>query len=166
LRRRGIVAKLLLVGKRGLGSDAVYAKIAATPQLAGDVHVFHDMSDAELQYAFTRARALVYPSVAEGFGLPLVEALTHHLPVFASDIPVFREIADGHAVYFDPLDVTSITDVLEAFLVRGEYAPSRSLERFAWISWEQSVTRLFDLLQQAVVQQSVVQQTVGKQVRA
>ncbi len=148
LRRRGVRAKLLLVGKRGLGADAVFDDIRAHPRVRSDIHVFHGLSDAELRFAFVNARALVYPSYAEGFGLPLVEALMHRLPVFASDIRVFREIAGAYAVYFDPFDAMSIADVLEAFLVRGEYPPSRLREPFAWISWEDCVAHLIDLLQQ------------------
>jgi len=150
LHRRGVRAKLLLVGKKGMDADAVFADIHANPQVARDIHMFHDLTDAELQFAFTHARALVYPSFAEGFGLPLVEALMHRMPVFASDIPVFHEIAGGHAVYFDPFDADLLANILEAYLVRGEYPASMAVAHFHWISWEQSVTRLFDLLQQSL----------------
>jgi alpha-1,2-rhamnosyltransferase len=146
LRQRGVAVKLFLAGRRGFGTDEVHGALAAHPGVAGDVHLHHDVSDAELRFAFMHARALVYPSYAEGFGLPLVEALRYGLPVLASDIPIFREIAGAHAVYFDPFDVQSMVSALEAFVVRGDYAPARLAQRFTWISWEESVARLLDLL--------------------
>ena len=146
LRQRGVAAKVFLAGRRGFGTDEVLGALEAHPMVAGDVHLHHDVSDAELRFAFMHARALVYPSYAEGFGLPLVEALRYGLPVLASDIPIFREIAGAHAVYFDPFDVRSMTSVLEAFLARGEYAPARLSQRFTWMSWEESIARLLDLL--------------------
>lgn len=53
-----------------------------------------DASDQELDHVYAHARALLFPSLAEGFGLPLVEARTRGCLVIASDLPVFRELAD------------------------------------------------------------------------
>ncbi len=150
LHSRGVTATLLLVGKRGIGAEPVFEALRAHPQLAASVLFFHDLSDAELLYAFRHSRALVYSSYAEGFGLPLVEALMLGLPALVSDIPVFREIADGHAVYFDPFSVNSIAAVLEAFLVDGDYPAASASQPFAWISWEESAKCLFSMVERAL----------------
>ncbi len=60
----------------------------------------NDATDTELAFCYRNARALVYPSIIEGFGLPLVEALYYGCPVLASDIPVFHEIGGDHCTYF------------------------------------------------------------------
>jgi alpha-1,2-rhamnosyltransferase len=145
-----VAATLLLVGKRGIGAEPVFEALRAHPQLAGSVLFFHDLSDAELLFAFRHSRALVYSSYAEGFGLPLVEALMLGLPALVSDIPVFREIADGHAVYFDPFSVDSIAATVEAFLVHGDYPAANASQPFAWMSWEESAQRLLGMLMRAL----------------
>jgi glycosyltransferase involved in cell wall biosynthesis len=145
LQARGVAARLVLIGRRGFGTMEVMRALDAVAGRA-DVHLVDDASDAEVRHALEHARALVYPSYAEGFGLPLVEALRYRLPVLCSDIPIFREIAGPHAVYFDPFDVASIVAALEAFLVRGDYPPRALAEPFSWIAWEESVGLLLDLL--------------------
>jgi glycosyltransferase involved in cell wall biosynthesis len=67
---------------------------------------------ATLRLLYSCAEAFVYPSVYEGFGLPLLEAMACSCPVLASDIPVFREVASEAALYFDPDDPASIGKVL------------------------------------------------------
>ncbi len=146
LRARGVDAKLLIAGKRGVGAASVLEAIRSHGDLADRISVFHDLDDDELRYAMRNASALVYASYAEGFGLPLVEGLWAGMPAFASDIPVFREVADGHAVFFDPFDVESIAGVLEAFLVRAEYPAALRGTPFRWISWQASMVKLFDML--------------------
>lgn len=69
----------------------------------------------DLIYLYMHAEALIHPSLSEGFGLPIVEALFFHLPVIASDIPVFRELL-GDAYYaFNPYDIVSIRKTITRF---------------------------------------------------
>lgn len=95
-------ARLCIAGARGLRSGPLRNRVRRHVLYGKRLFLFHDLSDAELSYGYARARALIFPSLVEGFGLPLVEALDHGAPVFASDIPVFREIGEGHCVFFDP----------------------------------------------------------------
>jgi len=66
--------------------------------------------DEELQILYENAVALVYPSIDEGFGLPILEAFVNGCPVLCSDIEVFHEIANDAVVYFDPKSIKSIND--------------------------------------------------------
>lgn len=88
------VPRLVIVGRRGWQADHVFAEI--------DRGAFGDrvveagpLDDAELAETLAGARALLFPSFAEGYGIPLVEALATGVPVIASDLPVFREIGQG-----------------------------------------------------------------------
>ena len=65
------------------------------------------------------ARALLMPSFAEGFGLPIIEALELGTPVIASDLPVYREIVGDIPTYLDPLDGPSWERAIRAFLQDG-----------------------------------------------
>ena len=146
LLRMGRPARLLLVGKVGVGGDPIMERLARDEALARHVVVRTDLSDAELDYCFHHARALIYPSLAEGFGLPLVEALSRGLPAFVSDIPPFRELADDFAVFFDPQDPSAMAQLLDGFLRDGRCDVRRPLAEFRWPTWDQSVADLMDRL--------------------
>jgi alpha-1,3-rhamnosyl/mannosyltransferase len=72
------------------------------------------LSDDDLSALYTGARALVFPSDEEGFGLPPVEALACGTPVVASDVPALRETLDGRATLVDPSDLPGLVAAAEA----------------------------------------------------
>ena len=72
-----------------------------------------NLSEAKLSKAYMGALVFVFPSLYEGFGIPILEAFSQHCPVVASDIPVFREIAGDAAVYFDPSQPEALRAVVE-----------------------------------------------------
>lgn len=74
------------------------------------------VDDAELASLYTNAMAYVSPSLSEGFGLPLLEAMKYESPMLLSDIPVYREIADVAAIYFNPANVDSLCDAIEILM--------------------------------------------------
>ena len=84
--------QLVIVGRRGWEADDVFA-LLGHEDFRGKVIEAGALDDAQLTEVLGRARALLFPSHAEGFGIPLVEALAAGIPVIASDLPVFREIA-------------------------------------------------------------------------
>jgi glycosyltransferase involved in cell wall biosynthesis len=69
-----------------------------------------------LSQLYLHAKALIFPSLSEGFGLPIVEAMKYNLPILASDIPVFKELLDSEYTSFDPYDTQSITKAIESFI--------------------------------------------------
>jgi glycosyltransferase involved in cell wall biosynthesis len=92
-------APLVVIGKRGWQCEDVIARFADLTRNGRPFTYICDATDADLQYAYRRSRCLIFPSFAEGFGLPIVEALAQGLPVIASDIPVHREVGNDHAMY-------------------------------------------------------------------
>ena len=74
------------------------------------------VSDEDLSALYRNAKAFIYPSLYEGFGLPLLEAFQNRCPVVASDIACFREVADDALEYFDPNDPQHITASIEAVI--------------------------------------------------
>ena len=95
---------LVLIGRRGWECENVVDMLERCEALRDHVHEVPDCHDASLAQYLQHARALLFPSFAEGFGMPLVEALLMGTPVVASTLPVFREIAGPVPDYLSPLD--------------------------------------------------------------
>jgi glycosyltransferase involved in cell wall biosynthesis len=104
LRSPGPVPKLYVVGQRGWECEHVVDLFERCAPLKGVVVERSDCDDVEAANLLRHAQALLMPTFAEGFGLPLAEALAAGVPVIASDLPVFREIAGDIPEYVDPLD--------------------------------------------------------------
>jgi glycosyltransferase involved in cell wall biosynthesis len=96
--------RLLLIGQRGLGGQQMTERLGA---LRGVVSEHSDMPDAAMAKLLGGARALLLPSLAEGFGLPVAEALSLGVPVVCSDLPALRESGGGVPDYLDPHDATA-----------------------------------------------------------
>ena len=108
---------LVIVGQRGWEADQAIALLDRAPDLKGHVIELGKADDTELASLIAGARALLMPSFAEGFGLPVAEALELGTPVIASDLAVFREFAKDIPTYLDCLDgpawQNSIVDFME-----------------------------------------------------
>ena len=104
LAANGPAPKLVLVGKRGWLNQNVVDMLSRCPALRGNVIEAGALSTPGLRRLMAGARALLMPSFGEGFGLPVAEALAAGLPVIASDLDVFREIAGAAPEYLHPLD--------------------------------------------------------------
>jgi glycosyltransferase involved in cell wall biosynthesis len=96
--------KLVIVGLPSWGAEPVLRALERCRPLQGHVILAHGLSSPALRRLIAHAKALLMPSFAEGFGLPIIEALAVGAPVIASDLPAHREIADNLAVYRDPTD--------------------------------------------------------------
>ena len=78
--------------------------------------VVQDPTDEDLRTALQKCHALVMPSVYEGFGLPILEAMSMNCMILCSNIPIFREIVGSNAIFFDPLSSESIAEALHQSL--------------------------------------------------
>lgn len=103
-RSPGRVPRLLIVGSRGWENEQVLDLLDRSPNLTPHVLEVSGLPVSSLRDLIAGARALLLPSFDEGFGLPIVEALSLGTPVIASDIPVFREVSGGCATFLDPID--------------------------------------------------------------
>ncbi|MBG9388887.1 glycosyltransferase [Caenimonas aquaedulcis] len=129
---RGEPARLLLIGRASAECEALIARVRQHPEQGRRLLALFDATDAEVDFAYANCRALVFPSLAEGFGLPLVEARTRGSLVIASDLPCFAELADeGVETY--PRDSHAALERLvlhhAAHDRRGEVAP---MPPFTW----------------------------------
>jgi glycosyltransferase involved in cell wall biosynthesis len=106
------------------------------------------VTDLEYATALSRAFALVSASKDEGFGIPLVEAMKHGLPLVLSDIQIFREIAQDAALFFDATSPENFARQVQELEKTGKWmdVSSRSKARGSSFDWNQSATRLLEIL--------------------
>ena len=107
--------KLVLVGERGWENEHVIDLLDRCPSLQRHVVQASGLTTPCVRRLVLGARAVLLPSFAEGYGLPLVEALAGGAPVIASDIPVFREVGKGRAWTIDPTDGPAWREAICAF---------------------------------------------------
>ncbi len=98
------VPRLVLIGRRGWENEQVVDLLERCPALVGNVEEHAGLADPEVQALLRGARALLLPSFAEGFGMPVPEALALGVPVLCSDLPALREAGGDAPLYLDPLD--------------------------------------------------------------
>jgi glycosyltransferase involved in cell wall biosynthesis len=121
--------RLLVIGQRGWECEQVFDLLDRCEALKGVVTEIGYCDDQTLTGHLTSARALLFPSHIEGFGLPLVEALQMGVPVIASDLPVFRESVDNIPDYLDPLDGPAWERAILSYADDGSTARDEQLQR-------------------------------------
>jgi glycosyltransferase involved in cell wall biosynthesis len=140
---KGCQASLVIIGGKGWNNQALLVRISSLRAAGRPIIVVHDASDGELAGVYEAARALIAASVAEGYGLPLAEAAARGLPVLASDIPVFREIAPAGTSFFPLADAEALARQIE----RVAAAPLRRSGQDQPISWDESMRRLVAIIE-------------------
>ena len=106
-------ATLVVAGRRGWNNAEVFARLDRG--LPGVIEA-PGLTDGEVAALLTRARALLFPSLAEGYGLPPVEALALGTPAIVADLPACREVLGDAAIYADPLGRYQWTEIVETLL--------------------------------------------------
>jgi glycosyltransferase involved in cell wall biosynthesis len=146
LHRLPNAPELILAG--GASEDAApwLERIGRAP-LAGHVRYVGYIPDEDREQWYARARVLVLPSLDEGFGLPVLEAMAAGIPVVASNRGAIPEVTAGAADLVDPHDPDALAQALERVLTDLDWATSRAvagLARASAYTWEQTATRLHE----------------------
>jgi glycosyltransferase involved in cell wall biosynthesis len=135
---------LVFAGKQGWMVEELVQRLCDLQQTEPRFHWFQDLTDVELEHAYLHAAGVIAASMGEGYGLPIVEALHYGCRVIARDIPVFREIAQEHAVYFGGTSRQSLADAVMG-LARNPSAPGvRPAGSPQTVRWKQSTQQLWD----------------------
>jgi alpha-1,3-rhamnosyl/mannosyltransferase len=120
--------------------------------LLRQVHIYDQVSELEKRVLYRSARLLYFPTLFEGFGLPVLEAQGNGLPVLASTHSALPEVAGKGAVLVDAMDVKAITDGLETALydeqVRAKIVEEgfKNIERFSWDAGAHEVVNMYEHL--------------------
>jgi glycosyltransferase involved in cell wall biosynthesis len=134
-------ASLVIVGKPGWHTEALAKRLRSHPERGKRLFWFERAGDAELAALYANAAVILQASVAEGFGLPVVEGGRFGKPVVLSDLPVFRELVLENGYFFPPEDPAALLQALHRALAGGA-KPTSVLQT----SWKASAERLRDQL--------------------
>jgi glycosyltransferase involved in cell wall biosynthesis len=144
--RHGLSQGLVVVGR---------LPSSLRPEDTAGVTVTGYLDEPELAAVLGKADALVFPSIYEGFGLPVLEAMTAGVPVICSDATAIPEVAGDAAVYFDPLNIEDIASkmalVARAPVLRADLA-ARGRVRAATFSWERAARETLAIYRRAAGQ--------------
>ena len=100
-------------------------------------------SDEFLELIYVNSSCLIAPSYGEGFGLPLIEAAQHHLPIIARNLPVFNEVAKDNAFYFDGFNAADLAQAIDDWLDLYEKKQHPTSSNLQWQNWHGSTQQLW-----------------------
>jgi glycosyltransferase involved in cell wall biosynthesis len=130
--------KLFLVGSAGYGAETELAAVEQSRRRA-DITVTGYVDNAELEMLYSRASVFAFPSLDEGFGIPVLEAMARGLPVLTANVSALPEVAGDGALLVDPKDVESIAAglcrLIEDAGLRDELS-HRGLQRSRRYTWD------------------------------
>jgi glycosyltransferase involved in cell wall biosynthesis len=153
LWQTGIDVNLIIVGKegwKGLPEDMrrtipeIVHRMQTHPELNKRLFWLEGISDEYLEKVYASSTCLIAASEGEGFGLPLIEAAQHKLPIIARDIPVFREVAGDHAFYFKGLESQNLSEAINNWLALNAKGKAPQSTDMPWLTWRQSAQQLLD----------------------
>lgn len=132
------VPQLVIAGRRGWENHATFARLDALPP-GGPVLELNGLSDGAVAALLEHSRALLMPSRAEGFGLPLTEAAARGIPVLSTPLPAAREILGDHALWLPPDDPRAWADAVARLAAQ----PPRRLPPLAVPMWRDHLAAAF-----------------------
>jgi glycosyltransferase involved in cell wall biosynthesis len=137
---------LVIVGKRGWMTDLLIKRLQAHSEIHKRLFWFEEVGDAYLEKIYASSTCLIAASYGEGFGLPLIEAAQHRLPIIARDIPVFREVAGQHAYYFNASSAPELANSVKYWLELYQRRAHPNSASMQWLTWQASADQLAKIL--------------------
>lgn len=141
--------QLLLVGRRGYQNEMILRQ--AQEKGNGSIHYLPWVPPTTLQELYRNAMAFLFPSLYEGFGLPILEALSYGVPVIASDIPALREIGGGLPIFVSPT-IDNFAHAMQAIIDNPPTTATqkRGKEHARSFSWESAAQKTLTVLAHAL----------------
>ena len=137
---------LVIVGKQDWMVERLIDRLRAHSELNRLLFWLDSVSDEYLDKVYASSTCLIAASEGEGFGLPLVEAAQHELPIIARDIPVFREVAGESAFYFNGVDPKALANTIEEWLALHDNNNHPKSDDMPWLTWMESAATLLQCL--------------------
>lgn len=140
--------KLILIGKNGFGGEEVEEEISNSKFTTDIIQKGH-VEGKELFVLYKNAEVLLYPSLYEGFGLPILEAMSTRTPVITSLIPNIKEVAKDAALFVNPEDLEEIAGAMKRIIQDDNLRQSlikRGLKIVAGYSWQKTAEAFYKLI--------------------
>lgn len=140
VKKGNIKEKLVLCGKAGWKYKGIYDEIENTG-IKDNIIITGYVPDNELSELFSNAKAFIYPSIYEGFGLPPLEAMLHNIPVICSNVSSLPEIVGDAALTFPPKDYNKLADLIIAVLKDESLSldlKGKGYKRASAFTWEKT----------------------------
>lgn len=140
--------KLIFAGKIGWNVEELEERINNHPEKDKRFFHFTGLSDEAIDYLYSNAFLVAFPTYAEGFGLPIIESLERGTPVLATDIPVLREVGKQYCRYFKLNDIEDFTNKLEKLTSNpDEYEKLKNeVKTFKPSTWEEAAQKVVEAL--------------------
>lgn len=138
----GCDLNLVVVGKEGWMVEELAERLQHHPELNKRLFWLKGISDEYLEAVYAASTCLIAASYGEGFGLPLIEAAQHKLPIIARDIPVFREVAGEHAYYFTAHTPEQLAESVRVWLSHFNERRHPESTGMPWLTWAESAQQL------------------------
>ncbi len=149
-KKTGLPHRLVLAGSDGVFSSEVH-KVAFMSEYASDIFLTGYFPHESFPQLYAGSEALIFPSVSEGVGLPILEAMATGVPVACSNSSALPEIAGDAALFFDSDNILDIANTLEKLVVDKKLKESlikRGLEHSAKFNWENTITKTLEIAKQ------------------
>jgi glycosyltransferase involved in cell wall biosynthesis len=137
---------LVIVGKQGWKVDSLVRDIRQHSELGKRLFWLEGISDEYLNHVYRASTCLIAASVGEGFGLPIIEAAQYKLSIIARDIPVFREVAGEHALYFSGIEPKALAEAVKNWLALVALNQAPQSTDMKWLTWKESAQQLKNVL--------------------
>lgn len=144
---QNININLVFVGKLGWKMKDFEKTLLQHPELNKRLIWARGVSDEYLDLLYAHSHCLLAASEGEGFGLPLIEAAQHQIPILARNLAVFNEVAGKHAMYFDGLDAQSLATAMQEWLELAKLNQHPSSQGMPFLNWQQSAEQLLKALE-------------------
>ena len=138
----GVDVNLVIVGKNGWMMEELATRLQSHPEHGKHLLWPQNVSDEMLLQLYEASSGLLAASEGEGFGLPLIEAAQHKLPIVARKLPVFVEVMGEYAYYFDGLKADTLADTIRTWLHLLYENKAPQSDGMRWLTWEESAQQL------------------------
>ena len=149
---RGIeLPKLVIVGRRGWKTDHIYDFMTQDPQVNDKFVFLHDASDENLSWLYDHALLSVFPSFAEGWGMPIAESIARGIPCACSNTTSMTEIAEGYVRHFSPASTDECLSVIHDMLNPETLVGLRmKCKEYKETSWDESYKQIRDYMKEVI----------------
>jgi glycosyltransferase involved in cell wall biosynthesis len=146
LWRKGLDVNLVIIGKMGWLVEALVKHLQKHVERGRRLIWLVGCSDEMLMRLYEECTALLMVSEGEGFGLPLIEAAQHKLPIIARDLPVFKEVVGEHAYYFHGTEPEDLANAIHEWMELKRFGSVPDASDMPLLTWKQSTAQLLNVI--------------------